>query len=448
MDLLLYSWLSLTIVLGHAEKYSTTRSHLGIYLNVGLTARYKSTSGVAVKPALFHALSILISKHPILSSIPFAVDTTNPYFIRLSKITLSEVVTFAEDQSLDWRDALDKVLEKQHNSAFEFSPDTPLPFWRVCVLKSKMTPEHFILIFIFHHSLMDTKSALSFHEELEGYMAEYSGFESPANTICGPSDPLLPPLEDLCQLPVSREFLQSQQNYHEPSPDSWTAAPQSRPVKSRFSSLWLSEAETKILTAMSKKEQSSVTAALQTLIATSIFSALPTNYKTIQGDCAVSLRRFLASPVTPSSLGCYVGSLSVTYSRTPSFDWGEARRTKTVIEQVMANKGSDMPVGYLRFIPNLHTWMQQKIGRKRSSAFELSNVGVGSVSRGTSKFGVESMLFSQSSSACSAAIKVSAITGQDGRLALGFTWQDGIVEIDMIKQIQRTLMSELERLEC
>jgi hypothetical protein len=89
---------------------------LGIYLNVCLTACYKWFSGVAVKPALFYALLILISKHPILSIIPVAVDTPCPYFVRLPEITLSEVVTFMEDdphsQSLDWRELLDNVLEE------------------------------------------------------------------------------------------------------------------------------------------------------------------------------------------------------------------------------------------------------------------------------------------------------------------------------------------------
>jgi NRPS condensation-like uncharacterized protein len=146
-----------------------------MYLNVGLTVRYKWPSGVPVKPALFHALSILISKHPILSAIPFAVDIPNPYFLRLPKITLNDAVTFvkydAHPPGSDWRDVLDKFLEEQHNCPFKIQPNKDLPFWRLYVLESNESPTHFTLVFIFHHSLMDTKSALSFHEELEGYVA-------------------------------------------------------------------------------------------------------------------------------------------------------------------------------------------------------------------------------------------------------------------------------------
>ncbi|KAJ6178288.1 Alcohol acetyltransferase [Penicillium mononematosum] len=392
---------------------------------------------------------MLISKHPILSAIPFAIDTPNPYFVRLPRITLSEIVTFIKDDvnlpNSDWIEVLDKVLEEQHNCPFEVQPSKTLPFWRFCVLESSNCPDSFGLVFIFHHSLMDTRSALSFHDELEGYMAQYSGLET-SDTVYSPSLALIPPLEGLYRLPVSQEFFQSQENYTEPSPDSWTGAAQFRPVKTRFSSLWLSGVDTEALIALSKKERTSVTAALQALIATCIFSVLPSRYHTLQGDCAVSLRKLLPEPVTASTLGCYVGSTSTTYHRKPSFNWDEARRTKVTIEDAMARKGGDMPVGYLAFIQNQHHWMLQKLGRKRRSAFELSNVGSSFASRGASNFQIQGMLFSQSSSACSAAIKISAVTGRDGRLVLGFTWQEGAVEADMIEGVKRALKGEIERL--
>ncbi|KAL3440278.1 alcohol acetyltransferase [Aspergillus insuetus] len=436
--------------LGTLEKYSTTRSHLSIYLNVGLTARYKRPSGATVKPALFRALSTLISKHPILSAIPVAVETPNPYFVRLPEIKLSEVVTFASDDAYSGgpsrRDYLDDMIEQEHNHPFDGSLNRTRPFWRLCVVERNVFPKNFDIVFIFHHSLMDTKSALSFHEELEKYMAEDDGSDLETDVVETPSVPLLPSLEELYTLTVSEKFLQSQETPCTPLPDSWTAAPQSIPVKTCFSSLWLSTTQSKKLKDMSKKEKSSVTAALQALIAASLFSALPLKYQTLQTDCAVSLRRFLEEPVTDTSLGCYVGTSSISYSRMPSFRWSEARRTKEIIEQVIAKKGGDMPVGYMQRVPNMHQWMLQKLGRARKAAFELSNVGkVSDLQRGF-KFEIQGMLFSQSSSACSAAIKVSAVTGRDGRLALGFTWQEGIVESELVERIKKILQAEVEAL--
>lgn len=138
---------------------------------------------------------------------------------------------------------------------------------------------------------MDTQSADSFHQELEQYMGQYyySGQNLPVNIVPCPHTTLLPSLEEMCNLPISDTFHLSQSTYHEPSPEAWTGAPQSLPVKTRFSSISFAERETRDLRKFSEKHQSSVTATLQPLLAHSILSSLPSQYKMLQGDCAVSL---------------------------------------------------------------------------------------------------------------------------------------------------------------
>jgi hypothetical protein len=175
---------------------------------VGVTARYKRPRGERVK-----ALAKLTLKHPILCAIPFAVGTPNPYFTRLPVIALNDVVTFVEEDAIsassDWQEVRDKVLEQQHNLSFEDEPSTKvLPFWRIYVLENKATPTSFTLVFIFYHSIMDTKSALSLHHEIEEYMARYTAAE-PCNTIYSSPEGLIPPIETLHSFPISQEFLQS-----------------------------------------------------------------------------------------------------------------------------------------------------------------------------------------------------------------------------------------------
>jgi hypothetical protein len=135
-----------------------------------------------------------------------------------------------------------------------------------------------------------------------------------------------------------------------------------------------------------------------------------------------------------------------TYIRRPFFDGDEARYTKMIIDHTTAQKGADMMIGYLAHIPNQRDWMLQKLGRKRMSAFELSNVGTSTTLRGASNFAIENMLFSQSPSAFSAAIKVSVVTGPDGRLALGSTWQEGAIENGMIAQLKVAVRGEVQGL--
>jgi hypothetical protein len=88
--------------------------------------------------------------------------------------------------------------------------------------------------------------------------------------------------------------------------------------------------------------------------------------------------------------------------------------------------------------------MKQSLGCPRMSAFELSKVGATSTPRRAGHFEIDSMLFIQSASAGSAALKVSAGTGRDGRLTMGFSWQEGVLMPDMMEQIKAASKVEIE----
>lgn len=105
-----------------------------------------------------------------------------------------------------------------------------------------------------------------------------------------------------------------------------------------------------------------------------------------------------------------------------------------------------MPVGFLRHVPDMHRWFGEKLGRQRLSAFELSNVGKLGPLKRQGDYRIESLLFSQGASACSAAIKISAVTGRDERLALGFSWQEGVVDDDIMERLVARLREEVEKI--
>lgn len=54
----------------------------------------------------------------------------------------------------------------------------------------------------------------------------------------------------------------------------------------------------------------------------------------------------------------------------------------------------------------------------------------------TKQMRVSPVVFNQSASLCSAAVTISALAGPDGRLVLGFTWQEGISEANLVEQIK------------
>ncbi|KAF3809900.1 hypothetical protein GCG54_00014114 [Colletotrichum gloeosporioides] len=430
--------------LGLLERYSAVRSHLGIYNNVCVTAVYKCSYNGDLLQALWRAVGDVVAQHPILRATPVDIDTKEPRFISLKITEPEQVIQLRKPQTAvtgpQFEAELQMTLEKQHNTPFEHGA-TPQPFWRLEVLDDRTSSGSFVACLCFHHSLMDTKSALIFHEDLEKALDQ-------SLTTTRSVDVLLPPLEAVYDLPVSEAFVQQASKYIEPSARVWSGALQQVPVGTRVGLFWVSEKTADSFRKHCKGEKASVTAVIMALLATAFFKVLPDDYDTLQGDCAVSLRHLLPDPIDDRSLGCYVGSFSEQYSRSadPASMWSDARRTKATIDEVARNRGADMPVGYLRCVAHdMPGWLSGKLGKKRAAAWELSNVGVvGSAGRvAKTGFKMERMLFSQSASATSGAVKVSVVTGIDGQLGFAFSWQEGIVEERLAEEVVSTFRESL-----
>ncbi|UPK89792.1 hypothetical protein LCI18_000727 [Fusarium solani-melongenae] len=435
--------------LGRAEQYSTARSHLGIYANVCVTATYSNRHGQDLLDALYRGVAAVMAKHPILSAVP--VDTTTtPRFVRLHLLNLKEVVTFIEKPgytpgaTLDA--TLDELVQSQHNLPFK-QDNSLVPFWRITVLQDPDDSSWFSLCLCFHHSLLDTQSAVIIHQDLE-YALVSNDKGAAMETVEGSQKTLLPPLESMVHLPTSPDFVHGQQSLGEPPQNWWSGKPQTLPVQTRFSSIWIPSASFTSLRRKCKEQGVTLTAALMSLIAGALFHVLPSEYSVIQGDCAVSLRRFLPDYIDQRSAGCYVGSLSEVYNRESQSIWRDAKRTKKTIDETLQLRGADMPVGYLKHVPDISGWLSGRMGKKRWAAWELSNVGGFDDAPGLKLENqqIQSVMFSQSASACSGAVKVSAASGRDGRLGLGFTWQKGVVGDEVVKELVQSLVDLIQEI--
>ena len=160
----------------------------------------------------------------------------------------------------------------------------------------------------------------------------------------------------------------------------------------------------------------------------------------------MSLRHFLPLPITSHSMGCYVGTFNEQYIKTSESVWQDARRTKMTIDRAVGTQGADMPLGYLGHVPNMAQWFLDKIGKPRAAGFELSNVGFLQSEKSCHRYGIQSLLFSQSAGACSAAVKISAVTGRDGRMGVAFSWQEGVVADNTVNEVMQTLERLVEEM--
>jgi hypothetical protein len=430
--------------LGALERFMTTRSDMGIYNKVAVTVRYSCTDTTNLKSALFSALAATIARFSILSAIPVDTKSQSPYFARLPSIDLVQVLDFVTISKVTDNcgrfPTLDVFLEEQHNRRFEYT--TPLsPFWKVYVLQESGCSSRFILSLFFHHCLSDTRGAVLIQESIEAALAlppKIANDNHPAQIIQVPHTPLLPPLDHL--LPCDSTIKPPSITKNVPAEIAWTGGVQRIPTKTKFCSRWYSIKESSALIKAAKLHGFSLTATLQIMLVSAVFKSLPTEYTTIKVDCPVSLQRWLPSPVTQSSIGCFVDIFTETYHRGP-FDWVEVERTMKIIEAVLEKKKGDEVFQSVSKVTDLHLFFESKMGKLRAAGLELSNIGRLPSTKEPKDYDIEGLLFSQSAGACSAAIKVSAATGRDGRMTLGFSWQDGVVEDQMVKSV----ISELEK---
>ena len=71
-------------------------SHLGICLNVGVTASYTTLQVKSLEEAIFRALAHIVPQSSSLSAIPMDMHTFLPYFVQIPQVDLGRAVTIVE----------------------------------------------------------------------------------------------------------------------------------------------------------------------------------------------------------------------------------------------------------------------------------------------------------------------------------------------------------------
>lgn len=447
---------------GRLETYSTARHYLGFYNNVGLTATYTtpSDSDMPLQNLIFAALHQVIAEHSNLSVIPANEDRSYPhvYLARIPEIDLRNCVEFhTRNKPIPRGDEadpeLDKLLRSHHSRNFE--SDIPTPYWRLAITAFPGDHVRFTASWIFHHALSDGASSMLFHESfLRGIndlsRAPQANIETLVST---PLTTLAPPLEKLHSMTLSWSFFLSAvagallPGYFKPRPQGlWTGssiAP--APVPSNNLSVVLSAETTKRFATLCRKQETSVTAALSTLLSAALFHTVDLPHDQIRIDTPISLRPFIATQ-EKTMVNAITNSTS-TFDRTPvtidqatpgtnigplgaHFSWATARRVKCDLVQAVEKKGADNPIALLKYVSNMHDYFTEKLGTQRETSAEVSNLGVYRPqlppSEGTADaerndtWSIGRMLFSQSANHTGPQVGLGAVTGSDECLVLSF----------------------------
>ncbi|EHA28288.1 hypothetical protein ASPNIDRAFT_134470, partial [Aspergillus niger ATCC 1015] len=390
---------------------STARHSLGLYFNVAVSATYilPDTFTLPLKDYVYKACETLIGQHPILSAIPVNEDTEDTWFVRLPEIDLSQSVAF-QRRTRDFPNddepdvELCELLQVQHSTGFT----APLPFWRLYILTDEAYDRRFTAVYVFHHAIGDGTSGKAFHQTAK---------------VWSPRDSRL-----------------------------WTGAKISAPIETKLRQIVIPAAVSAALRKNCRQNNATVTSALQAAVARALFTHLPEKYTRVQMNGALSCRRWLkGGEVTDQSMGVWVMDFGESFYRNQvnqypdTFPWGQARKSRTTIEQALGREGKNAGVCLLKYIDNFQDLFGGKIGKNRNESFEVSNVGIlqPKQAEDPSRPQIKRAMFSQTPSALGAALHVSSITGGDGCLILGITWQTGIAEPELVNAVIDTLIQQL-----
>ncbi|PLB49257.1 hypothetical protein P170DRAFT_455957 [Aspergillus steynii IBT 23096] len=445
---------------GGLEQYATARHHLRFFYNAGVTATYTlpSTYALPAKDYIYKACATLIAHHPILSAIPVGEETKEPYFARLPQIDLTGAVSFhqravgfpeAEDAQ---DDDLEALLKAQHNRAFE----PPLPYWRLCVLVDE-NERRFTAAFVFHHAVSDGESGKAFHRT---FLRALQGLEAlGAGEVLGivkpPEMPLLPSLEQAHPLPLSWWFVATtlfKVKVWSPArnPGLWTGGVIASSLETDLRHFAVSRASSTALRDACRENGTTVTGALQTVVARALFKNLPETCTQLNCSGAMSTRRWHLGVITEDSIGDWVNGYGDTHDRAnlagPSFPWEEARRARETTEGVLNLQGTNMTPALLKYVDDFKEELfLSKVGSERDSSFEVSNIGAVGLKEApdSSTPQMGRMVFSQSANVTGSAVVVSSVTGADGCLVVTFVWQKGIVDEDLMSSLVPAVKAEL-----
>ncbi|KAL4962492.1 uncharacterized protein BDV14DRAFT_178394 [Aspergillus stella-maris] len=454
---------------GPSEKYSTARHPLRFYMNVAVTASYTlpGSFGLPLKDYVYKATESLINQHPVLSAIPLREETEEPYWVRLPEVDLSQPITFqkpAHSLTLDEHDSeLQKLIETQHDTGFE----APKPYWRLIVLtdddhetqEASPKQKHFTLVFVYHHALGDGTSGKAFHRTFLQTLCSLTSLQPGdfKQTITPPNNPLLPNLELVHPLPTSISYIAKilfkELVWNKRDSKLWAGGVFQLPLSTHVRFISLNAEKTSKLASVCREHKTTVTCAVETAIARSLFPQIPERFTRVAGSVPITQRPWLPDFITEDSIGVFVQEHPEVFSRkvvtSKDFPWAETQRVRKNLKKELAKESKDTSIGLFKFVKDYRNGLlQPKIGKERGSTFELSSLGVVKTENSTDEAlpQLNRIIFTQSASVTGSAIEFSLITGPDGCLTLGASWQPGVVEEQVVEKVVDTLREELQTL--
>lgn len=424
-----------------------------------------------------HALRQCLLRHPQLSSTVVDAGTNSSYYAFCPSVDLRQHVQILEQvEAHSEVSTMADVIPQILDASWSLSS----PPWKVTVLPFSNTK--CFIAFSYSHGLADGLSGMAFHKSLlENLQNSGQGVEDekdiePVSTIKSP----VAAFDTSTNLPISFSFLLApligtylpktlatmllgSKAYLNPvTPGTWIGRPPFYEAEQYSSAVELvSINDILVCKALEtcRKHGTKMTGLLHQLIASALSESLPPmiDIDNFVATTVISLRR--AADISDHEMGNFVSNSShvlakrQTTDAVQGIDWNSARQ---ITEQLAAvsTRLKDVPVGLLRYLRDVRSWLLGKLGQPRDSSYELSNLGNFEVSYSTPRCCVTGMMMSQPGDVTGAPLSFNVCSVKNNPLTLSINWQLGALNLgsttsekDFVRKVGESIVKSFQTLD-
>jgi hypothetical protein len=331
-----------------------------------------------------------------------------------------------------------------------------IPPWKIVILP--LSPSRCFIAFGYSHGLADGISGIAFHrtflEALQDPQIEQS------TTIMPELQQIYPPFDTATNLPISWSFLLSPLFGHylpawlasffgleatssPVGPRTWVGAPMfhnpgKNKVAVRILSVDVGTVEKAL--AICRAHQAKLTGLLHYFIvdALSVAFAQSTDIDNVVALTAINMRG--AVGISNDTMGNLASGDYRVYSLRNAGDLGSESGidwalVKSTAEKLAmgAKRLHDQPIGLLRYVKQVKSWVSSKIGKGRDGSYELSNLGSFQPPGTVGRCSITEMVFSQPANVIGAPLDFNVVGVADGPLTIVVSWQIGALGLEFEK---------------
>ncbi|KAI9691365.1 MAG: hypothetical protein M1820_009702 [Bogoriella megaspora] len=469
------------------ETRCITRHVLGHYSNLLVAGIYSVPQVLADESDLQRldcyapALVECIQQHPFLSATIQDASTKTPIWSRPTqlnpgnhfRVLRSAVINSLSPSSETSETALLKeAIGLLHNAAeFRFTDVGSKPAWALDVLPlpggDKADHHRVFISFTYSHSHGDGGSGTAFHKTFHGaWQKSMQTAQKTEETIVQAPAPPLPDAADTpAKIPISFSYLLTpvlgtylpsllsralgiSANVSGTDDNTWTGSKTFTDTKTpdwnattSVECFSINPQALRKLLACCKRKGTTLTPLLNHLVAQALSKAFSASSITLPPgtnftcQIPVNLRKALSMPL--STIGNYVGGAYTRHSFSTTINpllddkaWQTIQSQGHSLSHA-ASTLRNQPVGLLRYVSDIPSWIQQGIGKPRDYSWELSNIGSYNGKQGFIVDGrrdaveVEEMWFSQPASSIGPPLNFNVVGLKEGGLNVCVTWQIG-----------------------